>query len=289
MKTMKKYFETLITMKYSCLFLVLVLIPKFVFAQKSFSDDFKYIATYELNHQSDSTDEGSVKSESMVLYLGDKVSRFSSLGAIVGDSLMETRDRSDKSRAAFAKLRSQIPKTEFAYYVIKGVPERNLSYTEDFGKDNFRYVEDLDLFEWEILTETQEIMGYQCQKATTRFSGREYTAWFTSEIPIPDGPYKFNGLPGLIVEISDKQNHYSFVLTEFKILKDPVPFQFLTKDYISASKEKVLDVIEKHNLNPFAAMERQGITLGFQPGQREKMLKEHREEMRLKNNPIELE
>ncbi len=269
--------------------LIMFLFQHLGFAQAAFSDEFNYKATYELTHQPDSIDEESAKSELMVLYLGDKISRFSSLGTIVSDSLMKNRDRSNKSREAFAKLRSQIPKTEFGYYVFKNIPEKKLSYTTKFAKDNFRYVEELDLFNWVIQPETKKIAGYQCQKATTRFSGRNYTAWFTSEIPISDGPYKFNGLPGLIVEISDEQNHYSFVIIDFKILKEPVPFKFLTQDYISATKEKVLDAIEEHNLNPFAAMERQGITLGFQPGQKEKMLKEHREEMKLKNNPIELE
>lgn len=42
------------------------------------------------------------------------------------------------------------------------------------------------------------------------FAGREWTAWFTSEISIPDGPYKFYGLPGLILKISDKTNTHSF-------------------------------------------------------------------------------
>jgi len=80
------------------------------------------------------------------------------------------------------------------------------------------------------------------QKATTSFAGRQYIAWFTPEIPVPDGPYKFNGLPGLIIEIADLKDHYHFKLTGFEILKEPVKtildldnFKLVTKkDFIKA-------------------------------------------------------
>lgn len=49
-----------------------------------------------------------------------------------------------------------------------------------------------------------KLFGYTCNKATTRFAGREYTAWYTLDVPIPYGPYKFSGLPGLIVRLESK-------------------------------------------------------------------------------------
>lgn len=39
------------------------------------------------------------------------------------------------------------------------------------------------------------------QKATCDFAGRKWIAWFTTEIPIQDGPYKFYGLPCAYCEI----------------------------------------------------------------------------------------
>ena len=59
-------------------------------------------------------------------------------------------------------------------------------------------------FEWKINAEvTKDILGYKCVLATTNFKGRLYTAYFTKDIAIPDGPRKFSGLPGLIMEIFD--------------------------------------------------------------------------------------
>jgi GLPGLI family protein len=263
--------------------------PLLGFSQTEIGKDFKYKATYELTYQPDSTDVNSIKSESMILYLGDKISRFSSLGTVVGDSLMKHRDKSNKNMAAFARLRSQIPKTDFDYYIYKGIPENKLSYTQEIVKDNYRVIEDLAIFDWKIQPETKSINGFKSQKATTKFAGRDYTAWFTSEIPILDGPYKFNGLPGLILEISDRKNHYSFVLTEFEKLRKPIPFKFTPNDYLLTKKDELLNIYDEYMSNPFAALGRQGITLDFQPGQKEKMMKEHREELKKKNNPIELE
>lgn len=63
---------------------------------------------------------------------------------------------------------------------------------------------------WEITTETSEVLGYKCTKALTRYGGRTYTAWFCPDIPISDGPWKFYGLPGLIMKVEDAEHIFSF-------------------------------------------------------------------------------
>jgi GLPGLI family protein len=55
--------------------------------------------------------------------------------------------------------------------------------------------------EWEIQDNFKNILEYSCQEATCSFRGRNYKAYFTTEIPIKNGPYKFDGLPGLILEV----------------------------------------------------------------------------------------
>jgi GLPGLI family protein len=68
-------------------------------------------------------------------------------------------------------------------------------------------------FTWNIQPEKQKIGEYNTQKATTEFGGRKWTAWFSSDIPFQDGPYKFYGLPGLIVKIEDDEKNYSWMLS----------------------------------------------------------------------------
>ena len=74
----------------------------------------------------------------------------------------------------------------------------------------FQYVESIPKLKWEISPRTKTIMGYDCQCATVTFRGREYEAWFTSDIPLSYGPWKFQGLPGLILEVKDSKNEYHF-------------------------------------------------------------------------------
>ncbi|MFT5846238.1 MAG: GLPGLI family protein [Psychroserpens sp.] len=71
-------------------------------------------------------------------------------------------------------------------------------------------VEDsLQVFSWLILNETKKILGYSCQSASMSFRGREYKAWFTPELPI-GGPWKFDGLPGMILLIKSDDSFISY-------------------------------------------------------------------------------
>ena len=97
-----------------------------------------------------------------------------------------------------------------------------------------------DVFDWKITHENKTEKGYKLQKATTAFGGRKWTAWFTQDIPIPEGPYKFSGLPGLIVEIYDSKNHYHYILTKVSKLENPTD----TYNIIEKWKgKKAIDII----------------------------------------------
>jgi GLPGLI family protein len=75
---------------------------------------------------------------------------------------------------------------------------------------NSQYSEEIPKQKWEIKDDTSTIANYLCQKAECFFRGRHFTAWFSVQIPINNGPWKFGGLPGLILKVSDDQNLYVF-------------------------------------------------------------------------------
>lgn len=268
---------------------IFLLLQYRVTAQQAFSDELKYLATYQFTYQPDSTDVNSVKSEEMLLYLGDRSSRFSSAGKAMKDHMLKNRKKGNRSAAEFSRLQSQVPQTSLHYTIYKHYPSAEMSYTEAIAMDDFRYTQDMNLFQWEIKEEQKEISGYQAQKATASFAGRDYIAWFTPEIPIPDGPYKFNGLPGLILEVRDTRGHYVFELLQFLQLEEPEGVEFNRDDYITTNRKKFLQVKEEYDKDPITAVERAGIKIGFKPGQRERMHKEHLEELKKRNNPLELE
>ncbi len=84
------------------------------------------------------------------------------------------------------------------------------------GSQFFRVFDEREL-RWEVLPEFSNILQYKVQKAVTNFGGRKWFAWFTPDIPIPDGPYKFRGLPGLILKVEDSKNYH--IITMTSILK----------------------------------------------------------------------
>lgn len=87
----------------------------------------------------------------------------------------------------------------------------------------FVYPDSIPSLEWNFSDEdTDSIMGFECRKATVQFAGRSYTAWFTPEIPLPFGPYKFGGLPGLILKMEDAEQQFVLEATGFERANAPI-------------------------------------------------------------------
>ncbi|MDC9722146.1 MAG: GLPGLI family protein [Urechidicola sp.] len=81
-------------------------------------------------------------------------------------------------------------------------------FTRELGFSHVR--SKIPKIDWKIQSETKKIGNYTCAKATAKFRGRDYTAWFTTEIPVPFGPWKLQGLPGLILEAYDTHKEIYF-------------------------------------------------------------------------------
>ena len=80
---------------------------------------------------------------------------------------------------------------------------------------------------WKLSNEKKNIKTLSLQKAETEWGGRKWTAWFAKDIPFQEGPFKFHGLPGLIVELYDDESNYRFELVRSENLKLVPENQFL--------------------------------------------------------------
>lgn len=90
-----------------------------------------------------------------------------------------------------------------------------------------------------IVDEFKNILGYNCQKAITEIYGREFVVWFTTEIPISDGPWKLYGLPGLILEAHSKDKYHNFYITSIKkIINTDYIYKQIPYKRISSKDEK---------------------------------------------------
>lgn len=101
----------------------------------------------------------------------------------------------------------------------------------------------LEMPAWQLMDEFKEISGYACRKATAHYLGRDWTAWFTEEVPSQAGPWLLWGLPGLIVEARDADNYIIFKLTGVEPLNDNHRAVFLT-DWLRSYTNKSHNVYE---------------------------------------------
>jgi GLPGLI family protein len=94
---------------------------------------------------------------------------------------------------------------------------------------------------WELLKETKNINSFNCQKARGNFRGRTYTVWFTNDIPVSLGPWKLNGLPGLILEASDSLNQFQFFAEKIELQMEVNTIdteRFFNQNYITPIEER---------------------------------------------------
>ncbi|NJM80475.1 MAG: GLPGLI family protein [Flavobacterium sp.] len=99
------------------------------------------------------------------------------------------------------------------------------------GMGNMYVKEKRPTIKWKFEKETKKIGNYTCNKVTSTFRGRDYTVWYTKAIPIPYGPWKFNGLPGLVLEGYDSEYKIYFYFKNMEYpLKKEIKIDFIKED-----------------------------------------------------------
>jgi GLPGLI family protein len=127
------------------------------------------------------------------------------------DSIIKMEVEAMEKNGVWKDIMKSIRMPKFSHKIEKKYPDMKVTYSDQISMKRFGY-EEADKMSWTILPQKEKIGEYPTQKATTEYGGRKWTAWFTTEIPFPDGPYKFAGLPGLIVKVEDDQQNYSWTL-----------------------------------------------------------------------------
>ncbi len=154
-----------------------------------------------------------------------------------------------------------------------------------------------DFQNWKIINETKIIGTFKCQKAVANFAGRNWTAWFTQDIPYPYGPYKFNGLPGLILEVYDNSNNYHFTFIGNRKVRESDSSRFFETEQGNKPFSVTMDEWKKiqlsYFLNPLKDFE-DGLIVEDSNGNKNQVdsraaTKNIQDDIRKNNNPIELD
>ena len=196
-------------------FLLFIFISALFSAQNRFIYDYKFVA--------DSTNKADVKSEMMYLDISEKGSKFYSREVYVSDSIMTaTYEKEIKATGSMNVIMKPMTRRgSVRYKIYKNYPNFETYSLSRIGMDQYK-IWDKRPISWKILSEKQKIGNWETQKAATEFAGRKWTAWFTEELPFQDGPYKFRGLPGLIVKLEDATQSHVFELKAVGKYKEEV-------------------------------------------------------------------
>jgi len=184
---------------------ILILSGIFANAQNQrFFYDYKYIP--------DSTNKADVKTELMILDVTKSGSEYYSREKFISDSIMKADiEKQMKSGLGNVNVNRKDRSGNVNFRVTKSYPEYKVFLYKNISSDQYKISED-EKPEWKIFPDKEKIGEYNAQKATTDFGGRKWIAWFSTDIPVNDGPYKFYGLPGLIVKVEDTTGSHIMTL-----------------------------------------------------------------------------
>lgn len=267
-----------------------ILILAFIF-QLTFAQTNRFI--YQVTMKPDANDKTSEFTEKAYLDISPTKSMFYGEKRMLRDSLVKRNmNTGNWDRSQFENLRSKID-----FLIEKDFGSQKISMQQRIARDNYEYEEERKMV-WKILPETTKIGDYKVQKAETEFAGRTWIAFFAQELPYQDGPYKFSGLPGLIVKVEDAEGDYSFDLQETKKIAQMAEFQ-TWGNTVKLKRTDFKKQLAKFEKDPMATFQSQG--QGFGGGgrgngggnrtpdpQREKEReKRMKDEIAKNNNPIE--
>ena len=224
-------------MKRTFTIVCLLIITSSVFSQEKELDTAYLRCQYAHTYMKDTLDQ-TTRSDLFILQIGENISKCYSYYTFQSDSLSRTPDGDKVWKEIFNNSlkylgkgqdrqiwHDSFPHKRSGTYVYKNYPKGKMTITDGLGGDHVIYEDTLNAQNWSITDSTKTVLGYACQQATSDFRGRKWAAWFTTDVPVSDGPWKFGGLPGLIMEVYDTRKHYTFTIIGLeKVTKEPIVF-----------------------------------------------------------------
>ncbi|HXB33166.1 MAG TPA: GLPGLI family protein [Puia sp.] len=186
------------------------LIAAFISAEAQKPDTAWLMVHYKFTYVMDTTNRANPYTENMVLFVGKSASAYKSYDGLVADQ---------QFKKAWAEAAASSPDGEPRINRMgRGSSQQYYQYPAEqklFTKNNIMVTDYLiegpmPVIDWKIGDDTATFGGLHCQKATGHFKGRDYVVWFCPDLPVHSGPWKLNGLPGVIVDAHDTKNEVVF-------------------------------------------------------------------------------
>ena len=262
-----------------------------IYSQSNKHDTLRGNFTYLLKAKLNTITPEQVNEELFSLQIGDSSSFFASIQSMKRDSVIQSiSKKASENGTNFLSTKCMfIPKTKFPYTIIQ--TNENIEYFQWIGVTLITYKQNI-INNWKLINESKKINTINCKKAEVNFKGRNWIAWYSTEIPFNYGPYKFSGLPGLIIKITDEKGEYDFELVK-STSSSGLKGKLITinkdryTDAVETTQKKFEQALEDSNNNISAFLSSSGTTII--KGQEIIQQRQKERELNKKGkNPIEL-
>ncbi|WP_291051487.1 MULTISPECIES: GLPGLI family protein [unclassified Empedobacter] len=125
----------------------------------------------------------------------------------------------------------QIISKEGVSNMYKDYQKNKIYYKNNIAFKEFLTIDPISVFKWQLTNETKKVLGYECQMALMEYYGRKYQAYFTTELGFTyGGPWKFDGLPGVILEVYSLDNQFKITATDITLKNENIEIDNPYKD-----------------------------------------------------------
>jgi len=208
----------------------------FCFSQEKYTKKISYDLSVRV------LENNNIKEE-MVLLLNHNKSIYTSQNKIKNDSVKKYYLKNKDIQGFQAYILNNDKKNLINYFIWK--KNNQYIYQIKSGLKMVQYTSSLPKLNWQLITNSsEEILGYNVQKAETVYEGKKYYAWFSTEIPLNNGPFVFNGLPGLILKIQNEDSSYVITAKGIKNESNLFPQLESGKKVIETKKENFYKTLE---------------------------------------------
>ncbi len=167
--------------------------------------------------------------DEFILEIGTKISKYYSKNT---DEYERMRSDPDALAAFNKALKTPIEKRTInlparysSLVIYNNYPKSRRTIQDAIFFDYYIFEDDNLPQQWTIISDSvKTILEYTCHKATCSYRGRNYEAWYAIDLPVNAGPWKFSGLPGLIMSVQDTKGHYTFEIKGLMKAKEPIEY-----------------------------------------------------------------
>jgi GLPGLI family protein len=173
-------------------------------------DTAQVLVHYKFSHIRDTTNREHPYTENMILIVGKTAGVYKSYDKRLQDALFKKQVQEQEANSVDGHVNIQRRSSGSGTEYYQFPSEKKVVRKEPLLFNNYLITDALPAIDWKISGDTATFGGLHCQKATTHFKGRDYTVWFCPDLPLHIGPWKLNGLPGVIVEAYDTKKEVDF-------------------------------------------------------------------------------